>query len=379
MGHPPVNADLILKTENLNRILEHAQNDLTVTVESGITLRDLQNNLKTKNQFFPFWEPGDGNRTIGGILSTGSINTFSSRYGHLRDLILGVSVCLPDGTLIKAGSKVVKNVSGYEMPKLFIGSFGTLGCITSATLRLSPIPRKITFLKARPSNPQQGLQILKQFFMSKLLLTFALVHKSSEGPALLIRVEGAPGFVDDQVQQITAMLRDSLGTLPEVSLDTHMSFPRKWESNIGADLMDPRLRGDDKDMTVNAVLCSGFVPPLKLSFLLSEIEKLSFELALEETFQVGMDGAFHIGWDGAPDEQALPSFQKLNKAVAEQGGWIAYHRVPEKLWRDWPMWGEERNEWGLTRKLKALFDPNEILNSGRFVGGKSSVIRTMSF
>ena len=140
-GNPPVRADLILSTARLNRVIEHAWADLTVSVEAGCTIQNLQNALAEHGQRIavdPLWPE---RATVGGILSTNDSGSLRIRYGALRDLIIGVTIALPDGTLASSGGKVVKNVAGYDLPKLVTGALGTLGVITRANFRLHPLPR----------------------------------------------------------------------------------------------------------------------------------------------------------------------------------------------------------------------------------------------
>ncbi|PYT61288.1 MAG: FAD-binding oxidoreductase, partial [Acidobacteria bacterium] len=129
-GNSPSRADLILSTTRLNRVLEHAWADLTVTVEAGCTFQTLQETLAQHGQRLaldPLWPE---KATVGGILSTNDSGALRLRFGSLRDLIIGVTIALPDGTLASSGGKVVKNVAGYDLPKLVTGAFGTLGVIT---------------------------------------------------------------------------------------------------------------------------------------------------------------------------------------------------------------------------------------------------------
>src|ERR1700724_3546318 len=142
-GNPPVRADLILSTARLNRVIEYAWADLTVSVEAGCTIQNLQNALAERGQRVavdPLWPE---RATVGGILSTNDSGSLRIRYGALRDLIIGVTIALPDGTLASSGGKVVKNVAGYDLPKLATGALGTLGVITRANFRLHPLPRNI--------------------------------------------------------------------------------------------------------------------------------------------------------------------------------------------------------------------------------------------
>src|SRR5258707_5831181 len=142
-GNPPIRADLILSMARLNRVIEHAWADLTASVEAGCTFQQLQNTLSQHGQRIavdPLWPE---RATIGGILSTNDSGTLRIRYGGLRDLIIGMTIALPDGTLASSGGKVVKNVAGYDLPKLATGALGTLGVITRAVFRLHPLPHNL--------------------------------------------------------------------------------------------------------------------------------------------------------------------------------------------------------------------------------------------
>src|SRR5437588_6125514 len=145
-GNPPRAADLIVSTCRLKRIIEHAWADMTATVEAGCTVGQFQQILAEHGQRLaldPLWQD---RTTIGGILATNDSGPLRIRYGSLRDLVIGITLALPDGTLAKSGGKVVKNVAGYDLPKLATGALGTLGIITQAIFRLHPIAREIRSL-----------------------------------------------------------------------------------------------------------------------------------------------------------------------------------------------------------------------------------------
>jgi glycolate oxidase FAD binding subunit len=140
-GNPPRRADVMLSTRRLNRVIEHAWADLTVTVQAGCTIANLQRTLAQHGQRLavdPLWPE---RATIGGILSTNDSGALRLAYGALRDLIIGVTLVLADGTIASSGGKVVKNVAGYDLPKLVTGGLGTLGVITRVVFRLHPLPR----------------------------------------------------------------------------------------------------------------------------------------------------------------------------------------------------------------------------------------------
>ncbi|MBV8513991.1 MAG: FAD-binding oxidoreductase, partial [Acidobacteria bacterium] len=141
-GNPPQRANVILSTARLNAIVEYAHSDLTVTVEAGCTLKQLAETLAKENQRLALHGLWPSRATVGGVLSTNDSGALRLRFGSLRDLVIGVTLALADGTLAKSGGKVVKNVAGYDLPKLVTGAFGTLGIITQATFRLHPTPKE---------------------------------------------------------------------------------------------------------------------------------------------------------------------------------------------------------------------------------------------
>ena len=140
LGNRPRKADFILSLERLDRVIEHAWGDMTVTVEAGCTIDKLQSVLREHGQQLGADPIYPKQATVGGVLATAESGTLRIRYGAIRDLVLGVEMALPDGSVIKAGGKVVKNVAGYDLTKLAIGSLGTLGIITRAVFRLHPVP-----------------------------------------------------------------------------------------------------------------------------------------------------------------------------------------------------------------------------------------------
>jgi len=139
-GNPIEHVDTVLSLERLNQAVEYIPADMTITVQAGMRFADVQSLTAAHGQTFPLDPPRAANATIGGIVATAASGPRRMAYGGVRDLVLGVRVALPDGRAIKAGGKVVKNVAGYDLVKLVIGSLGTLGVITEVSLRLRPLP-----------------------------------------------------------------------------------------------------------------------------------------------------------------------------------------------------------------------------------------------
>src|SRR5258707_6654106 len=193
----------IVSMARLNRVIEHAWADLTVSVEAGCTFQKLKNELAQHAPGIaidPMWPE---RATIGGILSTKSSGTFRIRYGGLRDLIIGMTIALPDGTLALSGGKVVKNVAGYDLPKLATGAMGTLGVITRAVFRLHPLPHNLRSFTFETRDLTDANRVMLAVQDSKLAHT-GLQARYSEGraPAVDVRFEGTHAGIAAQTETV---------------------------------------------------------------------------------------------------------------------------------------------------------------------------------
>jgi glycolate oxidase FAD binding subunit len=172
-----------LSVAELDSIVEHNEGDLTAIVQAGVPLAAARDTFARAGQMLALDPPGDG-ATIGGILATGDSGPLRHRYGPARDLVLGVQVALPDGSLARAGSKVIKNVAGYDLAKLMTGAFGTLGVVTEVSLRLHPAPREWLTVVARSDEPHALAATAR-----------GLTHRPLEAERLDLRWEGGSGAV----------------------------------------------------------------------------------------------------------------------------------------------------------------------------------------
>src|SRR5467141_5452689 len=198
-GNSPARAGLILSTARMNEIIEHAWADLTVTVQAGCTIQRLQETLAQHGQRLaldPLWPE---KATIGGVLSTNDSGALRLRFGALRDLIIGATIALPDGTLASSGGKVVKNVAGYDLPKLVTGAIGTLGVITRAVFRLYPLPRNARSFSIRAKEAEEARRLIHAIQNSKLAHTALQARFENEAAPLLdILLEGTEAGLDAQ-------------------------------------------------------------------------------------------------------------------------------------------------------------------------------------
>jgi len=165
-GNPPVSCDLLVDTRRLDQVLEHAAGDQVLRVQAGVTLDELATKLATAGQRLALDPPGGG--SAGGVLATNAAGPLRYRYGAPRDLLIGITVVRADGTVARSGGKVVKNVAGYDLGKLFAGSFGTLGLVTEATFRLHPLPEKSEWLSLGAADPEAAAATVRAIAGSPL-------------------------------------------------------------------------------------------------------------------------------------------------------------------------------------------------------------------
>jgi glycolate oxidase FAD binding subunit len=315
-GNPPRRADVMLSMRRQNRVIEHAWADLTVTVEAGCTIAELQRTLAEHGQRLavdPLWPE---RATVGGILSTNDSGSLRLAYGALRDLIIGVTLVLADGTIASSGGKVVKNVAGYDLPKLATGGMGTLGVITRAVFRLHPLPRNTRTLTIAVTDKAEMQHVISAILGAQLAPA-AVQARSGKVDILLEGTLDGIAAQESTIQEFGAVREGS----PEV-----------WNAR-------EELWGE------GAVI--------KFTTLPSRIAAASASFS---RFVIQATGIGHGKFDG--------DLQPLRTALEKEGGSLAI-LGPTEL----DAWGSPGDALPLMRALKEQFDPKGTLNPGRFVGG----------
>src|SRR3989441_2420336 len=239
-GNSPARAGLILSTARLTEVIEHAWADLTVSVGAGCTIQRLQETLAQHGQRLaldPLWPE---KATVGGILSTNDSGALRLRFGSLRDLIIGVTIALPDGTLASSGGKVVKNVAGYDLPKLVTGAFGTLGVITRAVFRLHPLPHHTRSFSISTPHPEGTQKLALAIQDSKLAHTSLQSHFSGDAPPTSdILFEGTEAGLDAQTAQLRTLCRSA--QIPEASANVWNARQELWSISDPAETVIAKI------------------------------------------------------------------------------------------------------------------------------------------
>jgi len=378
-GHPPSRVDCVLSLSRLNRILEVDLDNLTITAEAGARLETLQEKLALDRCFIPL-DPPLADATLGGILATNSTGPKRFLYGSPRDVTLGIKVASSGGDFVKAGGKTVKNVSGYDMTKLYLGSFGTLGIITETTLRLYPLPEKEAVVLLPCPEISKARALASQIIHSDLIpsaiillnqkASAAFLHGINSPSAasywLLIGIEGALEAVKAQKQRLQSLRAkeglESFFLLPDSQVkETWKRFKgyREWFSRQ-AELM---------------VSCKAATPLSQGIELIKKVEELSARHNVE-TAVFGHLGLGILNLFFSAEETTLQALSKIREIMAilrqeaqNQGGYLMVEFAPPEFKKDFSVWGEAGPAFPYMKALKKALDPLNLLNPNRFFGG----------
>jgi glycolate oxidase FAD binding subunit len=350
-GNPPTRADVILSTARLNRVIEHAWADMTATVEAGCTVQALQETLAQHGQRLALDSLWPGQATVGGVLSTNDGGVLRLRFGALRDLIIGVTLALPDGTLASSGGKVVKNVAGYDLPKLATGAFGTLGVITRAVFRLHPLPKETRTISCLARDLPEAQRLLLTIQGSQLAHS-ALQVRCVEGapPQVDILFEGGEAGLIAQAQHLKSILAPALLTDPG---------PVVWSAR--RELYSAAKSGES-----NSVVAKISVLPAGIAHALATLASASATgVRCNAVVQATGIGCVHVEGESATIVSALKSLRA--ELERTNGSLVIAHRPASMPPLD--AWGEPGDTLPLMRAIKRQLDPKATLNPGRFVGG----------
>jgi glycolate oxidase FAD binding subunit len=338
-GSPGASPEVELSTERLDALIEHNEGDLTAVVQAGMRLSDAQRAFARAGQRLALDPPDAHARaTIGGLIATADSGPLRHRYGGVRDLILAVQVALPDGTVARAGSRVIKNVAGYDLAKLMCGALGTLGVICEAIFRLHPEPAMTATVVGTTADVSQLAASARRLARRPLELEALDVRWDEHGGAVLAQSAGraAPKAAE-------AVMR----ILGEAGLETEVveRDDELWESQRA------RQRAADADRAV-----------VRVSFPPAELERV-LAVAPSAVARAGAGLAWILLED--PDPEAIASIRATLAPCA-----CVLLDAPAPLREAVDPWGlEEGPELALMERLKARFDPDGVCNRGRFVGG----------
>jgi len=351
LGNPPRELGLILSTTRMNTVVEHVPGDQVVRVQSGIRFADLQERLAGSDQMLGVDPPeAQEGATVGGLVASNSSGPKRYRYGTIRDLIIGITVVLADGTVAKAGGKVVKNVAGYDLSKLFTGSLGTLGVIAECNFRLHPRPETQRTVAVELPDAAAAGAASQAILHAQIVPSAVELLWDGETRLLTVLVEGIPSGVEAQAETAGHILK-GFGEVREVEEEETISSapPGAGDDGVALKISAPpaELTGV-LDSTLGACSRSGVTPRI--------------------TGHAGT-GVTYVGLSGGDEDRRAGVVEELREIWQRRGGSLVVRDASPAFKGRVEAWGSVGSRLEVTRRVKEKFDPRGILNPGRFVGG----------
>jgi glycolate oxidase FAD binding subunit len=333
---PPTSCDLLLDTTGLDRVVEHVAGDLVVVAQAGVRLADLQGQLGASGQLLGLDPPEEG-ATLGGVVSANASGPRRLKYGTVRDLLIGTTAVLADGTVASAGGKVVKNVAGYDLGKLYTGAHGTLGVVVSTTWRLHPVPpaRRVVVVDL-PDTAEAGALAVR---LTRSTLTPSAVELlgATRGPGQLVVVFES---ISESVTAQAAAAVELLG-----SGSTSEELPEAFG-----------LRpGDPEDVVLRIAHLPTALPDVLA--------------ALPAGTRLSASAATGVTYAAVPAAQAVDALPRARQAIAPFDGTAVVLHAPQPVRGELDHWGPAGDALGLMERVKERFDPERRMSPGRFVGG----------
>ena len=356
LGNPPERVDLVVRTRRMDRVLEHAAGDLVAKVEAGVHLADLQAALAPAGQWLAL-DPPEPGATVGGVVAANASGPRRLRYGTVRDLIIGITVVLADGTVAHAGGKVVKNVAGYDLSKLFCGSLGTLGLIAEATFRLHPRPEAAAVVTLQVERPEQLWEAVRRLLRSTLVPSAIELTWYERTGRLTVVIEGIRPGVEAQAAAAARLLgevgeAEVLGPGGAEAALSQLGAPPWEKAEVGVKVA---------------------VPPAELPGALTDL--WTGWLGHGRVAAHAGTGVLEVGLEG-PDlgnadqvEAFVGVVAKARERLAARQGSLVVTEAPPALKRAVDVWGPPGDAVELMRWVKLQFDPDRQMSPGRFVGG----------
>lgn len=391
IGMPPSRYDIALDMTGLHQIAHYDPGDLTVSVDAGANFNDLASPLYKQNQFLPLSVPFYFESTIGGIIASGVDSSLRHSYGAARDFLIGAEFIDGTGRMCKSGGRVVKNVSGYDLHKLLIGSLGTLAVITRLNFRTFPAAPAsrgfvisfrahedaLAFSNLVERSPVRAASI--DFVSPRLMQLLLEAEKNSpEPPAaplqgrftadfwrLCVSVEGIPEVCERASRELAQLVASSAAKPAQFVTLNESEGADLWHY-LGQSI--PLLL----EASPSAAIFKISAPPARLAPLLQQLSALADQSSLEHVALARACGVLYFAL--LPDSGGLASLQRLTESAsrvfslcASENATVSLPWCPIALKRSVNVWGPPRPDFALMRRLKSAFDPQNIFAPGRFL------------
>jgi len=372
VGAPPRQPGIVLGLTRLDRLVEHEPGDLTATVEAGMTFGALQGALHARGQWLSLDPPDPERATLGGVMAANASGPRRHLYGTARDLLIGVTVVTGDAAIVRGGGKVVKNVAGYDLPKLFIGSYGTLGIIVEMTLKLRPLPEAERFVAVRFEHLKDASAAARGLLMSDLIpnavelldgeasRALGLAATSRAPVTLIVGFDGLGEQVDWQCEELVQVTSPFGGrvaqplspeTCARVATAARMAFPGPAVAVMRFSIL-PTQVGEVMEQGAGGARARGLAS------------------AWSAHAGVGVvTAALHTTRDQGDVAAVAAVLGEWRDAARAGGGSATLESAPLAVKSEVPVWDDLGATGRLMQRIKGRLDPHDILNPGRFVGG----------
>ena len=358
IGNAPARYDIGLSLSRLDAVVEHEAADLTATCQGGITLAAFQKHLATTGQMVPFGPFPGSSATIGGIIATAAYASTRHAFGTPRDSVIGLRVVTADGKLTRAGGNVVKNVAGYDLCKLYVGSLGTLGVLVEATVKLAPLPEAQRRLELSCVDAASACDFARDLTRRGLSLESVELLNTAAAKAMLgLNSGGTYTLALGLAGTLAAVERSAAGVLSLARL-TGATQLKASDSKRVTPVFANLSSGGGEDLS-----CRAAVLPTQLPNL---IEALSSNDSSAAMVALPTIGILRISWPAGSDiPAALRAFQLATTQLSANA---TIERCPSNLRAECDVFGPLPRSFDLMRRIKQQFDPNNVLSPGRFVG-----------
>ena len=362
LGNPPARLDIVLDMTALDRVLDYQPDDMTVTAQAGATLASVSRALAERNQVLPLDAPLPARATVGGALAADVTGPRRLRFGTARDVVIGMQFATPRDGLARSGGKVVKNVAGYDLAKLHIGGLGTAGVITEATFKLQPAPAAQASLVADFPRYEQALAAARAVLRSQIF------------PAALEVWNNPPSGPHPASWLLMALVQGVREAVSRAAAEVNAICEAAGSAGAGQQTDDEARRGHDLCRDLGRTAGTEAVLILRASTLPSEVEQVTLPLLAETNRTTRIivrpaTGSVLALWEKIAPERIAPFVRSLRSQLSAIGGTLTVERAPLGSLAGIDAWGLEGGDLALMRRLKEVYDPDRVLNPGRFVAG----------
>jgi glycolate oxidase FAD binding subunit len=362
VGAAPRRANIVVSSKRLSGIVEHSIGDLTITVQAGTPYAEMQAYLREHGQFVPLTAPSQDS-TVGGLAVTAFGGPERILYGSWRDFVIGLRVVYPNGQVVRSGGKVVKNVAGYDMTKLFVGSYGTLAFVTEITLKVRPYPKHRELVAIESRNRNSLIQLAERVLASELVpSTLELTYQAAGGSAsyqLWIgsdEVEAAARYQENRIREFAT----AIGGDMQIRVLAGEAAEKSWPGT---------MINLDQTASDSIVLRAGF-PISRMTDLLAAFERMAAErnILLQYSVSLGV-GTLRLLLQSDNSAILSETTVDMRRLAEENDGYLVLEYGESALKQQVGVWGNASGGLSLMKGIKQTVDPAGIMSPGRYAGG----------